>query len=193
MNPLKAIIEERERRTRAGNPGYTVLKLSLIILSVLSIFFPEKILITTSISLASILILLFYGSGSIVLGGISLFLFTIGPIDAMSLYFGAEPSRVVEVTSYTFSTMSSMTLFLATTSNEDMETLFGRNFVVYIYSSIFYFMISFSNIEDSFKSRGYEAKLRKPWSYVPVLIAYIYALSEKLSRIDESIEARGAE
>jgi hypothetical protein len=90
--------------------------------------------------------------------------------------------------------MLSLLLFVSTTTNNDLERVLGRRkLLIYTYSSLFYFMNSFKEIEDSFRVRGYEYGLRKPWSYAPLLIAYVFNIMEKLNGVDESLEARGGD
>lgn len=194
MNPFKEVLLAREKGSCFKGKTWTALKAIVLIASISSIFYPKSFLITAFLSILSVSLLASCSLYSILAGSIYLFSITIIPIDALSLLFGTEPERIASVSLYTLSTMLSMVLFVSTTSNEDLEKLIGRNkFIVYTYSSIFYFISSLTSIEDSFKGRGYEATVKKPWSYVPLLIAYIYNVLEKMERIAESIEARGAE
>ncbi len=194
MNLLEEVLRVRERKTRLGGPEKAILKLFVLTLSLVGIFAPRNVLYSLLIASISSCLLIIGEALGVLLSGLAIFSLTIAPIDLLSLLYGGEPSKILSVTFYTLSTMLSLLLFVSTTTNSDFERVFGRRkLLTYTYSSLFYFMNSFKEIEDSFRVRGYEYGLGKPWSYAPLLIAYVFNIMEKLNGVDESLEARGGD
>lgn len=193
MNPLEEIIKLREKKPKFGGRIFAVLKLLVIFSSISSLLLPHGNEIAASALFLASVMLISAGGLRVLASGIILFSATIIPIDAISLAFGGSLEKVISASLYTLSTMISLILFASTTTNEDFEKMFKSRIFAYAYSSIFFFMNSFRSIADSFESRGYEATMKKPWSYVPLLISYIFSLVEKMEKLEESIEARGGD
>ncbi|MEM0020983.1 MAG: hypothetical protein QW039_06540 [Fervidicoccaceae archaeon] len=194
MNLIEEIVKAREAGTELKGLKASVLKAAILLLSLISIALPHQQEISIAIAILSSVLLSVSGAFRVLLGGYFLFSTTVIPIDAISLAYGGSFFSILRVTTYTLSTMLSLILFISTTDNSDLESLFGRRrIIIYTYSSIFYFMNSLKNVEDSFKSRGYEARVRNPWSFVPLLISYVYFILEKMESVAESIEARGGD
>jgi len=193
LNPLEEIIKLREKKPALGGRIFAVLKLLVVFASISSLLLPHGNEIAASALFLASAMLISSGGLRVLASGIILFSATIIPIDALSLAFGGSLEKVISSSLYTLSTMISLMLFASTTANEDFETMFKSRIFAYAYSSIFFFMNSFRSIADSFESRGYEAIMKKPWSYVPLLISYIFSLIEKMEKLEESIEARGGD
>jgi len=193
LNPLEEIIKLREKKPGLGGRIFAVLKLLVVFASISSLLLPHGNEIAASALFATSAMLISAGGLRVLASGIILFSATIIPIDALSLAFGGSLEKVISASLYTLSTMISLMLFASTTTNEDFEKMFKSRIFAYAYSSIFFFMNSFRSIADSFESRGYEATMKKPWSYVPLLISYIFSLIEKMEKLEESIEARGGD
>jgi len=193
LNPLEEIIKLREKKPELGGRIFAVLKLLVVFASISSLLLPHGNEIAASALFLASVMLISAGGLRVLASGIILFSATIIPIDALSLAFGGSLEKVISASLYTLSTMISLMLFASTTTNEDFEKMFKSRIFAYAYSSIFFFMNSFRSIADSFESRGYEAIMKKPWSYVPLLISYIFSLLEKMEKLEESIEARGGE
>jgi len=193
LNPLEEIIKLREKKPELGGRIFAVLKLLVVFASIFSLLLPRGNEIAASALFVASAMLISAGGLRVLASGIILYSATIIPIDALSLAFGGSLEKVISASLYTLSTMISLMLFASTTTNEDFEKIFKSRIFAYAYSSIFFFMNSFRSIADSFESRGYEATMKKPWSYVPLLISYIFSLVEKMEKLEESVEARGGD
>ncbi|MGC8675860.1 hypothetical protein [Fervidicoccus sp.] len=193
MNPLAEVIKAKEIDTWLHKEKSFYLKIFLLFFTVFGAFYPNRIdvMIFDSILLASLFI-----SGKLYdlfISLIFLYSMTILPIELISFLSGTNVSYLIFLAIYTLSTVLSFFLFTSTTKNETIEEKIKIKVLIYSFNFIYYAIYELQEIINSFKVRGYRVSYLKPWKAVPILVSYVYLLSQRLDMIEISVEARGGD
>jgi len=142
-------------------------------------------------SIASLILLAFSGHGRIGLllaAGFSVMAGIILLVDYMA---GTEYGAASERLAYTISSALLLAYIALTTSASEAEMLLGRNILTQPLVFINVLSAEVSLINEAMRSRGHE--VRGPRSAIPLLVAFLTCVLDRMDVLEESLKARGVE
>ena len=189
--PYDFLLGGKRRIEAFSGQGLLAFKLAYLFFTILSPFTPMAPGVFPVLLVSSTLLVILVGGGRVLakiyawLGATGLF------IILLDYLAGTDYVHAAWMMLYTAATVSTLFFVAVTTPVSQLEKILGRNTLTQSLIFLEALVHELSEVMDTFKARGFEP--RRPLDSVPIVVAFMSCVSERLAAVEESALARGVE